>query len=148
MLVAAEDFHYTNQGSTISINGVDDREEFHVLTQSLHWLGFTARHQLLVFRLLAAILHLGNVAIQLSKASKYDDGSYIDPKGEGIALVAELLGLDGENLCKWLCNKKIVTSRETLIKPLTMSQVREWPCVCVFDIFFTIIIIIIIITMK
>lgn len=41
-----------------------------------------------------------------------------------LAMTAELLGIDRNQLRKWLCNRKIVTVGEVLIKPLTVSEVR------------------------
>ena len=111
--MSAEDFYYTNQGSSIEISGVDDKTEFNNLCQALQQLGFHSREQKHLFRLLAAVLHLGNVIIQTDTESGSGEGSYID----------SLLGIERDELCKWLCNKKIKAVHETLVKPLTTSQV-------------------------
>jgi len=37
--------------------------------------------------------------------------------------MAELLGIDTEQIRFWLCNRKIVTANETVTKPLTSTQV-------------------------
>jgi len=42
-----------------------------------------------------------------------------------LAMTAELLGIDRNQLRKWLCNRKIVTVGEVLIKPLTVSEVEN-----------------------
>ena len=39
--------------------------------------------------------------------------------------MARLLGIDEEQIRHWLCYRKITTARETLTKPLTLSQVSE-----------------------
>ena len=121
--MSAEDFYYTNQGSSIEISGVDDKTEFNNLCQALQQLGFHSSEQKHLFKLLAAVLHLGNVIIQTDTESGSGEGSYIDSQEMDIGLVASLLGIDGDELCKWLCNKKIKAVRETLVKPLTTSQV-------------------------
>ena len=41
--------------------------------------------------------------------------------------MGEMLGIDGEQMRTWLCNRKIITANETLIKPLTLSQVSNRP---------------------
>lgn len=41
-----------------------------------------------------------------------------------LPLMAELLGIDTEQIRMWLCNRKIVTAQEVLTKPLTVSQVN------------------------
>lgn len=37
--------------------------------------------------------------------------------------MAEMLGVDGEQMRKWLCNRKITTANEVLVKPLTKKEV-------------------------
>lgn len=37
--------------------------------------------------------------------------------------MADLLGIDAEQMRFWLCNRKIVTANETVTKPLTSTQV-------------------------
>ena len=121
--MSAEDFYYTNQGSSIEISGVDDKTEFNNLCQALQQLGFHSSEQKHLFKLLAAVLHLGNVIIQTDTESGSGEGSYIDSQEMDIDLVASLLGIERDELCKWLCNKKIKAVHETLVKPLTTSQV-------------------------
>ena len=124
-LVPAEEFHYTNQGSSIEIPGVNDKEDFTLLKHSLYWLGFSANQSHSFFKVLAAILHLGNVSINCQKGLRHEDASYINSNGEEIVLASKLLGVCVDNLCKWLCNKKIVTKHETLIKSFNVSQVHS-----------------------
>jgi len=40
-------------------------------------------------------------------------------------VMAELLGIDAEQMRFWLCNRKIVTANESVTKPLTATQVCE-----------------------
>lgn len=42
-----------------------------------------------------------------------------------LALSAELLGIDRLQLQKWICNRKIVTVGEVLIKPLNAREVSS-----------------------
>lgn len=41
--------------------------------------------------------------------------------------MADLLGIDTEQIRFWLCNRKIVTANETVTKPLTATQVCPVP---------------------
>ncbi len=101
-LDSAENFHYTNQGQDVHISGTDDvvelertRNAFTILgklknihifpqnniTHFLQNLWFTPAgvqpdQQMEIFRILAAILHLGNINIQAS--GRGGDRSYID----------------------------------------------------------------------
>jgi myosin-5 len=38
--------------------------------------------------------------------------------------MAEMLGIDLEQIRNWLCKRKIVTANEVLSKPLNIAQVR------------------------
>ena len=37
-------------------------------------------------------------------------------------LMAEMLGIDADQMRNWLCHRKIVTANEILTKPLTIAQ--------------------------
>ena len=69
---AVDAFHYTNQGDTVEIDDVSDIEEFAATQQAMSLLGLSTELQRSLLRVLAAILHLGNVTI-----SQKDDDSHI-----------------------------------------------------------------------
>jgi len=48
---------------------------------------------------------------------------YVQKSDEHLPVMAELLGIDTEQIRFWLCNRKIVTANETVTKPLTSAQV-------------------------
>ena len=41
-----------------------------------------------------------------------------------LPIMAELLGVDEDQMRYWLCHRKIVTANEVLTKPLTAAQVK------------------------
>ncbi|KAL0601111.1 Unconventional myosin-Va [Plecturocebus cupreus] len=57
----ANDFNYTNQGGSPVIEGVDDAKEMAHTRQACTLLGISESYQMGIFRILAGILHLGNV---------------------------------------------------------------------------------------
>lgn len=57
----AEKYFYLNQGESIEVAQKDDSEDFRSLISSMQVLGFDFEEQDAIFRLLASILHLGNV---------------------------------------------------------------------------------------
>ena len=65
-------FLYLNQGKSSTIEGVNDYNLFEETLQALNILGFNRSDQENMFKILAAILHLGNVII-----NKEDEGSSI-----------------------------------------------------------------------
>lgn len=56
-------FHYLNQGNDPLIDGVDDLMCFDETISALTMLGFSSKQQDDMLRILAAIMHLGNVNI-------------------------------------------------------------------------------------
>lgn len=54
-------FRYLNQGNSPNIDGVDDLGAFRETTNALTVLGFSDRELTDMFRILASILHLGNI---------------------------------------------------------------------------------------
>lgn len=55
------DFYYLNQGSSPYIDGVNDSDNFEETLNALNLLGFSEEEQRCIFKVLAAVLHLGNV---------------------------------------------------------------------------------------
>src|SRR5699024_6510498 len=60
-LQSADKYFYLNQGNCCAIDGKDDAEDFRFLIGAMQVLGFTSEEQDIIFRILASILHLGNV---------------------------------------------------------------------------------------
>ena len=42
-----------------------------------------------------------------------------------LPLMAELLGINEDQIRMWLCNKKVVSATEVITKPLTVTQVSD-----------------------
>ncbi|KAG7219021.1 hypothetical protein INR49_005921 [Caranx melampygus] len=62
-LTSAEDFTYTSLGENIFIEGVNDAEDFKKTREAFTLLGIKESIQSNIFRVMASILHLGNVEI-------------------------------------------------------------------------------------
>ncbi|CAL1680217.1 unnamed protein product [Lasius platythorax] len=121
-----DQFHYLNQGDNPTIDGVDDLEGFNETISALTMLGFTSRQQDDMLRILAAILHLGNVEISCKIKDAKDEvdteSSYISPSNRHLLIISELLGIDVKAMRKWLCHRKIVSMREVFLKPMNVEQ--------------------------
>ncbi|KAM5235542.1 unconventional myosin-Vc [Ctenodactylus gundi] len=114
----AEDFHYTRMGGPTSIAGVDDGADMAETRRTFRLLGFEEPVQMDIFRVLAAILHLGNVQV----AAVGTERSLVREDDSHLAVFCELLGLQRSRVAQWLCNRKIVTASETVVKPMTQAQ--------------------------
>uniref|UniRef100_A0A2K6K5Q1 Unconventional myosin-Va n=1 Tax=Rhinopithecus bieti TaxID=61621 RepID=A0A2K6K5Q1_RHIBE len=114
----ADDFNYTQQGGSPVIEGVDDAKEMAHTRQACTLLGISESHQMGIFRILAGILHLGNVGF----TSRDADSCTIPPKHEPLCIFCDLMGVDYEEMCHWLCHRKLATATETYIKPISKLQ--------------------------
>ncbi|KAM4677427.1 unconventional myosin-Va isoform 2-T2 [Discoglossus pictus] len=117
-LGTANDFNYTKQGRSPVIDGVDDAKEMRNTRKACTLLGIVDVHQMGIFRILAAILHLGNVEFK----SRDSDSCIVPPKHEPLTIFCELMGVEYEEMSHWLCHRKLVTAAETYIKPITRLQ--------------------------
>uniref|UniRef100_A0A669PPS4 Myosin VC n=1 Tax=Phasianus colchicus TaxID=9054 RepID=A0A669PPS4_PHACC len=107
-LGSAEEFNYTRMGGSTTIEGVDDRANMIETQKTFALLGLREDFQMDVFKTLAAILHLGNLEITL-------EDSHLN-------MFCELLELNSDKMAQWLCHRKIITTSETVIKPMTKPQ--------------------------
>ncbi|XP_073798784.1 unconventional myosin-Vc isoform X1 [Danio rerio] len=112
-LLGAEKFNYTRLGGEIEIEGVDDRADMAETRRTFNLLGLKENFQTDVFKVLAAILHLGNVIIKAKDPEK----SFIGSRDPHLAIFCDLMGVSTENMSRWLCHRRIVLSTETVVKP-------------------------------
>ncbi|XP_054982057.1 unconventional myosin-Vb isoform X2 [Sorex araneus] len=119
-LTCAEDFFYTSQGGDTSIEGVDDAKDFEKTCQAFTLLGVRESHQISIFKIIASILHLGNVGIQ---AERDGESCSISPQDEHLDTFCRLLGVEQDQMQHWLCHRKLVTAAETYVKTMSLQQV-------------------------
>uniref|UniRef100_A0A671WT56 Methyl-CpG binding domain protein 3b n=1 Tax=Sparus aurata TaxID=8175 RepID=A0A671WT56_SPAAU len=113
-------FRYTNQGGDMQISGTDDLSDLERTRNAFTVLGVQPDQQMELFRILAAVLHLGNVNIQISGRSS--DKGYIDAGDRSLAIFSKLLGVDGPQMAHWLCHRRLAVGGEMLIKPMSGQQ--------------------------
>ncbi|XP_047130704.1 unconventional myosin-Va isoform X1 [Hydra vulgaris] len=122
-LKSVDDFFYTQQGKSPSIKDVDDLKCFQETCEALELLGIYSEQQRMLWRILAAILHLGNVDIVAVSKSKDECSIKVDDSH--VRMVSSLLGIDCGQLCKWLCARKIIATGEVYVKPLTWHEANN-----------------------
>ena len=64
-----DEFYYTQQGEAPVIQGFDDCACFQETSDAMSLLGIYSEQQRMIWRILAAVLHLGNVSIQSTSRS-------------------------------------------------------------------------------
>uniref|UniRef100_A0A672M5U1 Unconventional myosin-Va-like n=1 Tax=Sinocyclocheilus grahami TaxID=75366 RepID=A0A672M5U1_SINGR len=117
-LGSADDFPYTNQGRSPIIEGVNDLKEMEATRKAFSLLGITEAHQMGLFQILSAILHLGNVEVKERGSSSCG----ISDESGHLAVFCDLTEVSYESMAHWLCHKKLKTATETLNKPVTRLE--------------------------
>uniref|UniRef100_A0A8C6ZJP2 Myosin motor domain-containing protein n=1 Tax=Nothoprocta perdicaria TaxID=30464 RepID=A0A8C6ZJP2_NOTPE len=120
-LCAAESFHYTRQGQCTHVEGIDDAAALDSTRQAFSLLGVPEAEQLELFRVLAAVLHLGNVGIR----GRERRGDGCSPTDRALGLFCALLGVEAAPVARWLCHRKLVATGETYVKPLSRQQALD-----------------------
>ena len=110
-LKTVKDYQYTKYGMS-RIDAVDDARDFGVTRKALETLGISREEQAKLFKVLVAVLHLGNISIEGSKSSSKEQTAVIDENDVFVASAAEFLGVIKGDLLKWICHYEIVTVHE------------------------------------
>ncbi|ODN75341.1 hypothetical protein L202_06517 [Cryptococcus amylolentus CBS 6039] len=112
-------FAYLSGGGTSSylIHGVDDAQEFDATQRALSMVGISVERQWHIFKLLAALLHLGDVQISQSRSDAHvvDDDS-------ALILTSDLMGLPLPDFKRWIVKKQLITRNEKITTNLTCNQ--------------------------
>ncbi|TVU35329.1 hypothetical protein EJB05_17214 [Eragrostis curvula] len=101
-------FHYLNQSACIKVDGINDAEEYLATRNAMETVGITEQEQEAIFRVVAAVLHLGN--INFAKGREADSSVIKDDKSRfHLNTAAELLMCDCQKLENALINREINT---------------------------------------
>uniref|UniRef100_A0A8C6Q8H4 Unconventional myosin-XV n=1 Tax=Nannospalax galili TaxID=1026970 RepID=A0A8C6Q8H4_NANGA len=119
-LQEAETYYYLNQGGNCEIIGKSDADDFRRLLAAMEVLGFSSEDQDSIFRILASILHLGNVYFEKHEMDAQEVASVVSARE--IQAVAELLQVSPEGLQKAITFKVTETMREKIFTPLTVES--------------------------
>ncbi|BBN18619.1 myosin V [Marchantia polymorpha subsp. ruderalis] len=110
-------FHYLNQSPVFELNNVNNGREYIKTRRAMDIVGISPEEQEAIFRVVAAILHLGNVEFTTGKEA--DSSIPKDEKSKfHLSVVAELLRCNSKSLLDSLCERIIVTRDENITKTL------------------------------
>lgn len=116
-LKTARDYNYLYQGGTSLIDGVDDAADFKETCAALDLIGIGRDTQYEIFKVLAALLHIGNIKIDKSR-----DIGVIDSQDPNLLVACELLGLNPHEFGKWIVKKKIAARSDSIISNLKFHE--------------------------
>uniref|UniRef100_A0A6I8QPF6 Myosin 10 n=1 Tax=Xenopus tropicalis TaxID=8364 RepID=A0A6I8QPF6_XENTR len=114
-LLQAEKYHYLNQSGCILDETISDHETFQEVKAAMEVMKFSREEVREIFRLLAGILHLGNMEFITA------GGAQISSK-TALGRASELLGLDSEQMAEALTQRSMILRGEEISTPLSVEQ--------------------------
>ncbi|XP_074625951.1 unconventional myosin-VI-like [Acropora palmata] len=119
-ITKAEDFLYLKQGS-IKDKNLDDVADYRRMDDSMNKVGFSDEEKANIFKVVAAVLHVGNISFEDS-ADK-DGGSMVSSKSnKSLNFAAQLLNVSPEELKMSLTTRKMSAGGAEMRVPLKPEQ--------------------------
>ncbi|KAE9604687.1 putative myosin ATPase [Lupinus albus] len=110
-------FHYLNQSNCYELDSVNDADEYVAIRRAMDSIGISEEEQEAIFRVVAAVLHLGNV--EFSKGEEIDSSVIKDENSRfHLNMTADLLKCDTMSLEDALIKRAIVTPEEVITRTL------------------------------
>ncbi|XP_021402400.1 unconventional myosin-X [Lonchura striata] len=114
-LSVPENYHYLNQSGCIVDKTISDKDSFKEVITAMEVMEFSREEVREILRLLAGILHLGNVEFITA------GGAQVSFK-TALGRSAELLGLDSTQLTEALTQRSMILRGEEILTPLSIQQ--------------------------
>ncbi|KAJ1409369.1 P-loop containing nucleoside triphosphate hydrolase [Sesbania bispinosa] len=110
-------FHYLNQSKCYELADISDAREYLATRRAMDIVGISQKDQEAIFRVVASILHLGN--IDFTKGKEVDSSVPKDDKSKfHLKTTAELLMCDVDALEDALCKRVMITPEEVIKRSL------------------------------
>ncbi|GFZ01423.1 myosin family protein with Dil domain-containing protein [Actinidia rufa] len=110
-------FHYLNQTNCYELIGVSDAHDYLATRRAMDIVGISQQEQDAIFRVVASILHLGNV--EFAKGKEIDSSILKDEKSKfHLQTTAELLMCDLDGLEDALLKRVMITPEEVIKRSL------------------------------
>lgn len=112
------------QGASMAIASKSDANDFQSLLTAMKVLNFTRNEQETIFKILAAILHLGNIYFSRMVDDPGHDLIQTNSKME-LEWCSHLLGLNDQGLLQKLTHKVTEARDERLLSPFNLEQALD-----------------------
>ncbi|XP_068172673.1 myosin VIIAa isoform X4 [Antennarius striatus] len=122
-LSKATDYTYLTIGNCTVCDGRDDMKEYSNIRSAMKVLMFTDRENWEISKLLAAILHMGNLRYEARTYDNLDACEVI--RSPHLSTSATLLEVDMKDLMNCLTSRTLITRGETVSTPLSMEQALD-----------------------
>uniref|UniRef100_A0A8C4XV09 Myosin VIIB n=1 Tax=Falco tinnunculus TaxID=100819 RepID=A0A8C4XV09_FALTI len=122
-LGTASEYTYLTMGNCISCDGRNDAKDYAHIRSAMKILMFSDSEHWDISKLLAAILHLGNVEFEAAVYDNLDCSDVMDSPHFSIA--TKLLEVDSSELQNSLTNLSIIVRGESVSRPLNIAQAAD-----------------------
>ncbi|KAE8604428.1 hypothetical protein XENTR_v10014711 [Xenopus tropicalis] len=122
-LESPSDYKYLTMGNCTNCDGRDDHKAFSQIRTAMKILLLSEIEQQEIFKMLAAILHLGNLKFKAAMCGNLECCDV--PESIHLSTVATLLEVDSAQLTNCLSNHTIIVRGESVSKPLSCTQASD-----------------------
>ncbi|XP_037696719.1 unconventional myosin-VIIa isoform X6 [Choloepus didactylus] len=119
----ATDYNYLAMGNCITCEGREDSQEYANIRSAMKVLMFTDTENWEISKLLAAILHLGNLQYEARTFENLDTCEVLF--SPSLATAASLLEVNPPDLTNCLTSRTLITRGETVSTPLSREQALD-----------------------
>ena len=103
----ANQYHYMNQSSVITIPNMSDEKEFETVKRSMTTLAYSDEDTESTWELVAALLHLSNVEFVAQADASGEEGSKVDNPAT-IEMAAKMMGIEPADLTKVRARRGVI----------------------------------------
>ncbi|MED6273572.1 hypothetical protein CHARACLAT_007774 [Characodon lateralis] len=119
----SKEYVYLIKGDCIVCESRDDVKDFKRIRTAMKILTFSEQQFQEILKLLAAILHLGNVSFEASTKDNLETSDV--GKSEHFTFASSLLQVQRSSLANSLTHRSFMTNRERVTKPLSCEQATD-----------------------
>lgn len=113
----ADSYFYLKQGKSCHVDSISDSGDFESVQQALHTLNFSDEEKESIWKIVGAILHLGNVSFRAN-----DDGLAKVVDETHVNYCSKLLGCESKELLMALTHRTIEARGDVVTSPLNPEQ--------------------------
>uniref|UniRef100_A0A8C3G4G8 Myosin X n=1 Tax=Cyclopterus lumpus TaxID=8103 RepID=A0A8C3G4G8_CYCLU len=115
-LTPPDSYHYLRPSSCFTDNTINDDGTFQDVQNAMRTMQFTEENIGEILRLLAGILHTGNIEFMTA------GGAQVSSKSAALSRTSDLLGLNPDQLAEVLTHRSMILRGEEISTPLTVEQ--------------------------
>jgi myosin-1 len=116
-----DEYHYLNQSGCVEASTINDKKAFQEVTKAMDVIGFTKDEVSQVLKLVAAVLHLGNIELKKVNLESNTEGCRVVNKTD-VSNVCDLLGGSEDGLCRAITWRNVETKTERVRTALSLDQ--------------------------